>query len=42
MMTKEQYIESLRKLHLKLYRFGKRVENVVDCSSVPEFVRSNL
>ena len=30
MMTKEQYIESLRKLHLKLYRFGKRVENVVD------------
>ena len=30
MMTKDQYIESLRKLHLKLYSFGKKVENVVD------------
>ena len=30
MMTKEQYIESLRKLHLNLYRFGEKVENVVD------------
>ena len=28
MMTKEQYIESLRKLHLNLYRFGEKVENV--------------
>lgn len=28
--TKEQYIESLRKLNLKVYMFGKRVENVVD------------
>ena len=30
MMTKDQYIESLRKLHLNLYSFGKKVENVVD------------
>ena len=27
MMTKEQYIESLRKLHLNLYMFGKKIEN---------------
>ncbi|WP_317394394.1 4-hydroxyphenylacetate 3-hydroxylase family protein, partial [Agathobaculum desmolans] len=30
MMTKEQYIASLRGLHLNLYRFGEKVENVVD------------
>lgn len=30
MMTKEQYIESLRKLNLNLYRMGQKVENVVD------------
>jgi 4-hydroxybutyryl-CoA dehydratase/vinylacetyl-CoA-Delta-isomerase len=30
MMTKEQYIESLRKLHLNLYMFGKKVDNIVD------------
>ena len=30
MMTKEQYIASLRTLHLNLYRFGEKVENVVD------------
>ena len=30
MMTKQQYIDSLRKLHLNLYRFGEKVENVVD------------
>ena len=30
MMTKEQYIESLRKLNLNLYRMGEKVENVVD------------
>ena len=30
MMTGEQYEESLRKLNLKVYMFGKRVENVVD------------
>ena len=30
MMTKDQYIESLRKLNLNLYSFGKKVENVVD------------
>lgn len=30
MMTAKQYEESLRKLHLKVYMFGERVENVVD------------
>jgi 4-hydroxybutyryl-CoA dehydratase/vinylacetyl-CoA-Delta-isomerase len=30
MMTAEQYEESLRKLNLVVYMFGKRVENVVD------------
>ena len=30
MMTPEQYEESLRKLNLVVYMFGKRVENVVD------------
>ena len=30
MMTKEEYIESLRKLHLNLYSFGEKVENPVD------------
>ena len=30
LMTREEYIESLRKLDLKVYMFGKRVENVVD------------
>ncbi len=29
-MTKEEYVESLRKLNLKVYAFGKRIENVVD------------
>ena len=29
MMTKDQYIESLRKLNLNLYMFGKKVENPV-------------
>ena len=29
-MTKDQYIDSLRGLHLNLYSFGKKVENVVD------------
>lgn len=28
--TKEQYIESLRKLNLKVYMFGKLVDNLVD------------
>lgn len=28
--TREEYIESLRKLNLEVYMFGKRVENVVD------------
>ncbi len=30
LMTKDQYIESLRKLNLKVYLFGKLVENPVD------------
>ena len=30
MMTKAQYIDSLRGLHLNLYSCGKKVENVVD------------
>ena len=30
MMTKDQYIESLRKLHLNLWMFGKKIDNVVD------------
>ena len=30
MMTGEQYEESLRKLNLNVYMFGKRVDNVVD------------
>ncbi len=30
LMTAKQYEESLRKLHLKVYMFGERVENVVD------------
>lgn len=30
MKSKEAYIESLRQLDLKVYMFGKRVENVVD------------
>lgn len=30
MKTPQEYIESLRKLHLVVYLFGKRIENVVD------------
>lgn len=30
MMTRDQYIESLRKLNLKVYMFGEQVENPVD------------
>ena len=30
LMTKEQYIESLRKLNVKVYMFGELVENFVD------------
>ena len=30
MITKKQYIDSLRKLKLNLFRFGEKVENVVD------------
>jgi 4-hydroxybutyryl-CoA dehydratase/vinylacetyl-CoA-Delta-isomerase len=30
MMTAEQYEESLRRLNLVVYMFGKRIENVVD------------
>jgi aromatic ring hydroxylase len=30
MKTPQEYIESLRKLNLVVYLFGKRIENVVD------------
>ena len=30
MMTSEQYVESLRKLNLKVYFMGERIENPVD------------
>ena len=30
MMTRDQYIESLRKLNMTIYSFGKKVENPVD------------
>ena len=30
MMTPEQYLESLRKLKLKVFMFGEIVDNVVD------------
>jgi aromatic ring hydroxylase len=30
MMTAEEYEASLRRLNLAVYRFGKRIENVVD------------
>ncbi|WP_313758130.1 4-hydroxyphenylacetate 3-hydroxylase N-terminal domain-containing protein, partial [Tissierella sp.] len=30
LMTREEYIESLRKLNLKVYIFGELVENPVD------------
>ncbi|MCT4619611.1 MAG: 4-hydroxyphenylacetate 3-hydroxylase family protein [Marinisporobacter sp.] len=30
LMTKEQYLESLRKLDIKVYMFGELVENIVD------------
>ena len=41
MMTREEYFESLRKLNLKVYMFGKRVENPVDDPVIrPEYGRS--
>ena len=30
MMTSEQYVESLRKLNLKVYFMGEKIENPVD------------
>ena len=30
MMTGEQYIESMRKMNLQVYMFGKKIENPVD------------
>ena len=30
LMTGEQYIESIRKMHMQVYMFGKKVENPVD------------
>ena len=45
-MTREQYIASLRKLHLNLYRFGEKVENVVDdpivCPSLNSFAAPHM
>lgn len=38
--TKEQYIESLRKLKLKVYMFGKPVENIVDNPIVKPSINS--
>ena len=29
LMTGEQYIESIRKMHMQVYMFGKKVENPV-------------
>ena len=30
LMTGEEYIESIRSLHMEVYMFGKRVENPVE------------
>lgn len=30
LMTGKEYVESLRKLNMKVYMFGKKVENPVD------------
>ncbi len=30
LMTGEQYVESMRKLNLQVYMFGKKIENPVD------------
>lgn len=30
MMTSEQYIESMRKMHIRVYLFGKKIDNPVD------------
>ena len=30
LMTGEQYIESIRKLNMEIYMFGKRIDNPVD------------
>lgn len=30
LMTGEKYVESLRKLNLKIYMFGEKIENPVD------------
>lgn len=30
MMTGEQYVESMRAMKLKVYMFGKKIENLVD------------
>ena len=30
MMTGEQYVESMRKMHMQVYMFGKKIDNPVD------------
>ena len=40
MMTAQQYEESLRKLKLKVYMFGKRIENVVDDPIIRPFMNA--
>ena len=35
LMTGEQYIESIRKIPMEIYMFGKKVENPVDNRSDP-------
>ena len=35
LMTSEQYVESIRKMKLRVYLFGKLVENPVDHPIIP-------
>ena len=42
MMTRAEYIESLRRLNLKVYFMGELIENPVDDSSFYEFCSQNL
>jgi 4-hydroxybutyryl-CoA dehydratase/vinylacetyl-CoA-Delta-isomerase len=40
LMTKDQYIESLKKLNLKVYMFGKPVKNLTDNPSIKPSMNS--
>ena len=45
MMTGEQYVESMRKMNLQVYMFGKKIENPVDDPISPplfEFRKGHL